>query len=844
MAISPVEGLSKKPSTADVIRRIGSFWSPILRRYRSGLTLGTTFQPKAIKDSVWGMVDLRGPEIVLLDSPPMQRLRRIRQLGLSFLTFPTATHSRFEHTIGVVHQAERMLRAVAARSEAQSELVLSALPVVRLAALLHDIGHLPLSHVAERFYSEEECPDQALLASTTHFRNEVQKSFQSPKVSLSECLSAAFMLLPEFRDIIVTAGYSQTQIDSAVALIVGVPPTAEFAFACQVISDVLDADKLDYMFRDARMTGVPLSVDLEILLYKLKCYETNLRAAPEFMRRFFGNEGIAHVLGTNVSGFSHAKDVILARALLHERVYHHHKVLAAERVALALMDRTRPHPADLLAEDDDFFSSRPSPRLSRSGRYLATLLENRRLPRRLFAISYGFLVAKGTSDTAVLPESEQLAFDSLRSLLTQPEKRLKLAREIKELAQQLSKQVNGAMLRKVRIWVDHPPSLESLTLDLQVRTPDGQILESGMFRQQAAAFPAYTSSTSYIYFSGGEDKDAPLIFIAVERRLYELCRIWFGPDAGHYAKLKWSEIETTKRTIEESVPDWFVDHRRLRPRSRLAASADNQFRLQQLAQQFQEYSVPNGKVGFKRITDYLDQFPENLVEPMIKVLEKFIFLDRKRLGLEFARKLRADALTMSSLVPLSKDPQKSAALLPYVLYDSRPADFNFETLDSALQGQKEITFYEETVCSGCQPRATVQTWFGLPTKLNEPGLGSELNDELKRVLRGKGLHFRFVFGTTWGIEGLKALLRELSLNADVDAAIIHDQRRSIIYNFLDASVADSLERFLRKVGLSVLRSTKQKENPKKWTNSLCEERCFGYGNHGLIVASSFNCPTS
>jgi HD superfamily phosphohydrolase len=844
MGIPPADGLCQKPFTSEVITRIGAYWSPILKRYGNSLVPGTTFPPKAIKDFVWGMVDLSGREIVLLDSPPVQRLRRIRQLGLCFLTFPTATHSRFEHTIGVAYQAERMLRAIAARSQAQAEVLFRALPTIRLAALLHDVGHLPLSHVTERFYTEEECTDQDLLASTAFFRDEVKRHFKSPKVSLSECLSAAFILLPEFYDVIIRAGYSDQEIQHAIALIVGVPPSAELAFARQVISDVLDADKLDYMFRDAKMTGVPLSVDLEILLYKLKCYQTSLQEAPPSMRSFFGENGIANVIGTSVSGFGHAKDVILARSLLHERVYHHHKVLAAERIALALMAKTRPHPADFLAEDDRFFSSNLSPKLSRSARYFALLLENRRLPKRIFTVSYGFLVARGTADVPILSDSEQAAFESLKSLLMDLDKRVLLERSIKEIAGNLSIKMYGTRLGKLRLWIDYPPLLEPLTIDLQVRTPDGTILEGGIFQQQAAAFPLYTSSVSYVYFSGVSEKYVPLLFVSIERKLYELCGIYFGADAAHYAKLNWLEIEATKRHLEESIPDWFVGHRKLRPRSLSAASVVNQARLKELAQRFQEYSVQGGRIDTEQIRRFLDQFPERLVDPMIDVLEKFTFLDRNRLGIEFARKLRADDLTTSSLVPLSKGPQKSAAILPYMLSDSKTANLNFETLDLALQGQKEITFYEESICSGRQPRATVQTWFGLPPELNEPGLGSELSEQLKSALRGKKLHFRFVFGTKWGIENLKALLQQLSMHADVDAAIIHDQQRSVIYDFLDAPTAELLEQFLRKVGLSVLRSTKQKEDPTKWTDSLCEQRCFGYRNHGLLVASSFNCPTS
>lgn len=848
--------LREKPFVSEAIQHISASWSPIVARYAARLQPGVTLQPKAIKDSVWGMVDLSGPEVVLIDSPPLQRLRRIRQLGLCFLTFPTATHSRFEHTIGVVHQSERMVRALIARSRTQRELLSSALPTIRLAALLHDVGHLPLSHVTERYYSAEECTDENLLGWTTRFRNEIRKHFESPKISLSECLSIAFILLPEFWDLIVATGYSDQQIDDALALIAGIPPSAELAFAKQVVSDVLDADKLDYMFRDARMTGVPLSVDLEILLYKLKCYQTPLTEAPASMQKFFGSNGIAHVIGTSPGGFGHAKDVILARALLHERVYHHHKVLAAERIALEVMAKARPHPAEFLCEDDRFFSSSRSSKLSSPARYYAMLLENRTLPRRLFVASYGFLISKdraveriktpaeASQEAAGLPEEEQVAFDSFGSLLARSAERTAFALKIKRLAQGLSRQLNQGVLPKLSLWIDPAHALEPLTLDLQVRTPDGRVLDKGVFREQAAAFPTYTSSTSYFYFSGIKDEQASILFIAVERTLYQTFGLWFGSDAAHHAKQSWSKIEATKRNIEGSFPDWFSGCRRLRPLSLVAASASNEARLQQLVQRFQEYSVPGGKIDLRRIQNFLDQFPENLILPMIEVMENISFLDRKRLGLEFSKTLESENLLASSLVPLSQGLHKSSAMLPYMMSDSSEPRLSFMSFDSALSGQGDITFYEDYICSGRQPRATLQIWFGLPPDVTEPGLAAELTEEQKAKLRSKRLHFRFVFGTTWGIANLEKLITKLSLNADVGAAIIHERAQSQIHDFLQPDIAVQLENFLRKVGVGVLRSTKQKESPMKWTDAMCEERCFGYSGNGLLVASSMNCPTS
>src|SRR5512147_2046295 len=103
---------------------------------------------EVIRDPLWDNIRLDGPAAALLDTAPMQRLRYVRQLGHAFLVYPGATHTRFEHALGAYHLARRVL--------AQLEETLGGPPVPRadadrlkLAALLHDIGHYPFSHALE-----------------------------------------------------------------------------------------------------------------------------------------------------------------------------------------------------------------------------------------------------------------------------------------------------------------------------------------------------------------------------------------------------------------------------------------------------------------------------------------------------------------------------------------------------------------------------------------------------------------------------------------------------------------------------------------------------------------------
>lgn len=101
-----------------------------------------------LRDPLWNNVRLDALALALLDTPVVQRLRYVRQLGLAYLVYPGATHSRFEHAVGAYHLAgvamrlldeQGALHGMAARDTA----------VVRAAALLHDVGHYPFSHALE-----------------------------------------------------------------------------------------------------------------------------------------------------------------------------------------------------------------------------------------------------------------------------------------------------------------------------------------------------------------------------------------------------------------------------------------------------------------------------------------------------------------------------------------------------------------------------------------------------------------------------------------------------------------------------------------------------------------------
>src|ERR1700759_2893219 len=97
-----------------------------------------------IRDPLWNNIRLDPLSFELIDTPAFQRLRYVRQLGLAFLVYPGATHSRFEHALGTYHLARRTLSLLEEQPEYDA-ISRDDCELVRIAALLHDIGHYPFS---------------------------------------------------------------------------------------------------------------------------------------------------------------------------------------------------------------------------------------------------------------------------------------------------------------------------------------------------------------------------------------------------------------------------------------------------------------------------------------------------------------------------------------------------------------------------------------------------------------------------------------------------------------------------------------------------------------------------
>ena len=252
-----------------------------------------------IRDPIYGFIEFNEWEKEIINHPIFQRLRRIRQLGFTDLIYPGAMHTRFEHSLGVMHLATKMYDAIV-KKEKNKRILFDHLSynksglerdrqIVRFAALLHDVGHTPFSHASEDLFP---------------INPQTKKRFKHEDYTVA-------IIEGPLKEHIENSPWNSNyniKVDEITTLIEGIGKRVSFWKI--LISSQLDADRGDYLLRDSLHIGVKYGVyDVNRILVTL-----SLGIDPESKEP---------ILGITEGGWHVAESLIIARYQMFTQVYYH-----------------------------------------------------------------------------------------------------------------------------------------------------------------------------------------------------------------------------------------------------------------------------------------------------------------------------------------------------------------------------------------------------------------------------------------------------------------------------------------------------------------------------------------
>jgi uncharacterized protein len=243
-----------------------------------------------LRDPVWNNIRVDELTLKLVDTEVFQRLRYVRQLGWTYLVYPGATHSRFEHALGTHHLSRRTLALL---SEAEDSTSIGEIEqaIVRSAALLHDVGHYPFSHALEEI-------------GALHHEDVARPLITEGRVA--SLLSSHLGKDAPLKIFDLIRGRSENPLQG-------------------LISGSLDLDKIEYLKRDAFMCGVPYGeIDVDRLTNSLVLVDD-----PETGRRS---------LGVQEKALSALESLLFAKYQMYRNVYWHHAVRSATAMYKRLVE--------------------------------------------------------------------------------------------------------------------------------------------------------------------------------------------------------------------------------------------------------------------------------------------------------------------------------------------------------------------------------------------------------------------------------------------------------------------------------------------------------------------------
>jgi HD superfamily phosphohydrolase len=445
------------------------------------------YQEKVIHDNLMESCYFEGWEIAFLDTPLLQRLRHIHQLGTAFLTYPSAIHTRFSHTLGVTTLAGDLyenLRWKKHLAQLDEKRWKNEKATVRMAGLLHDIGHTFFSHCSEKVvepFWRKICSDSKLFEKETEPK---AHEFIAYLIITSEYFKNYWtnVIKPDSYDISI-------DLQDVASIIVGTLISKDKAYLTEIIYGHYDVDKLEYLNRDAKTAGLPIAYDKARYFQKIDILEKDGKASL-----VMGQGGIQCV-----------EQLALGKIMLFPYVYQHHKVLTTDAIIQDIIQKLLekecilkniniPHPLDMLLFTDSDILAYSVKSDDDDLNLMLRQIKSRTLPKRAFVFHREYLEESGNDGNNI----EQQNITGFLKQIDNPN-------NLKELRKEITEKISLAIKRKLNyheVLITRPGFFRGLFSmnSAPIITKSNKCVPVGKLWLLSGWSDAHENKTDYVYF--------------------------------------------------------------------------------------------------------------------------------------------------------------------------------------------------------------------------------------------------------------------------------------------------------------------------------------------------------
>ena len=755
-------------------------------------------ETREINDPIWATISLTPFETVIVDSPLFQRLRRIRQLGVVHWVYPGCVHTRFEHSLGALHQVQQLVDSIN-RAAAQNEtpaLNQERAALLRFCALCHDVGYGAMSHVLENAVISFEKVNEIFLQFG-------RKHKIAPP--LSEIVAYHMLGSPVFSEMVqqaraVTTGPHPPPdlVERTQKAITGQIVDAEMPIFHELISGPFDADKLDYMQRDAVMAGIPAITDVPRLVRKVRARWVERNQLPPRIAKHVDDRPLYLMFGIAFSGARTLDELLIARVLLFDKVYRHQKVRALEGMVARLLEALASvYEGDVfeilflfsdesLLQVDRFLPGTKGFDLSVSGgakfgiiQDLCSRLRDRRLFVRAFVFAMHFpeLDKDTNSHRGMAKFVDEAQSSRIGSLVEE------IAKEIKTVIAKLGGAVKTPSDTTLRshLWLDPPTKRdhsEKVAHAILLKENGDLIRYSEHSREVPRWAQAYLAKKDVGYLFCVPELQT-CAFLAVEKLVADgKYQFRIPKSALAYLKLDDQQISEFRERLHDEGYYQSVPFTTRPWRSRLRTAHTKQC-CESIVESLRGYVGPPSdseavQLSNERIQLWLAQFEDDaLIDVALRVLEKIRLFGRT----EFAAAVRTfisanEAFANGIIVPLG-DPKDSGSVVAYLGQDT---GLEVRPLGEALGQSRPIILVDDGIGSGSQADDIVADWFGQAKdgSLNE-GKRLSLTTEQQAQLAELPIGFVFTTGLSNGTERLQQVCNDHSLQSTIHVEFKENQ---------------------------------------------------------------------